>query len=825
MSDLPYKPQNSERQIQAYWQENSTFEVSENSDKPKFYCLAMFPYPSGQLHMGHVRTYTLGDVIARFQRLQGKNVLHPMGWDAFGLPAENAAIKHDIPPAKWTHSNIAHMKDQLQSLGFSYDWSREFATCNADYYRWEQWFFTKMFKKGLVYKKAAMVNWDPVDQTVLANEQVINGRGWRSDALVERRELAQWFLKITDYAQELLDNLDGLDGWPDKIKTMQRNWIGRSTGVEMTFPLPQIDDVDLDGVTVYTTRPDTLMGATYLAVAPQHPLAKTAAAKNPVLAEFLTQCNQVKVAEADMAKMEKLGMDTGYIAAHPLTGEAIPVWVANFVLMEYGSGAVMSVPAHDQRDYEFAKKYGLPIKQVVAPAADSEQDCDIVEAAYVSKNGVLTNSGDFDGLNFDEAFKQIAEALGDKNLGETQVNYRIRDWGVSRQRYWGCPIPIINCEKCGAVAVPEDQLPVTLPTDVQFDGIGSPIKKMESFYKTTCPTCGGAAERETDTFDTFMESSWYYARFASANNENEMLDERAKYWTSVDHYVGGEEHAILHLLYARFFHKVMRDEGLVDTDEPFEKLLALGMVLKDGVKMSKSAGDAGDPKLLLDAYGADAVRMAMMFAAPPEQSFEWSEHGVESANRWLRTKLFKTVDQHLARGTVEALNKNQLNDSQKDTRRVLHETIAKAADDYGRRLSFNTVVSSSMSLMNHLLKTDDRTPQGRAVAQEVLTAVVTIMAPITPHICHELLLRLTGEKLEEIVWLDVDEDALVKTTVPIIVQVNGKLRGKLEMSVDDSKQDIEAAARKVENVEKFIEGKTIRKVIVVPAKLINFVVS
>ena len=825
MSDLPYKPQNSERQIQAYWQENSTFEVSENSDKPKFYCLAMFPYPSGQLHMGHVRTYTLGDVIARFQRLQGKNVLHPMGWDAFGLPAENAAIKHDIPPAKWTHSNIAHMKDQLQSLGFSYDWSREFATCNADYYRWEQWFFTKMFKKGLVYKKAAMVNWDPVDQTVLANEQVINGRGWRSDALVERRELAQWFLKITDYAQELLDNLDGLDGWPDKIKTMQRNWIGRSTGVEMTFPLPQIDDVDLDGVTVYTTRPDTLMGATYLAVAPQHPLAKTAAAKNSVLAEFLTQCNQVKVAEADMAKMEKLGMDTGYIAAHPLTGEAIPVWVANFVLMEYGSGAVMSVPAHDQRDYEFAKKYGLPIKQVVAPAADSEQDCDIAEAAFVSKNGVLTNSGDFDGLNFDEAFKQIAEALGDKNLGETQVNYRIRDWGVSRQRYWGCPIPIINCEKCGAVAVPEDQLPVTLPTDVQFDGIGSPIKKMESFYKTTCPTCGGAAERETDTFDTFMESSWYYARFASANNENEMLDERAKYWTSVDHYVGGEEHAILHLLYARFFHKVMRDEGLVDTDEPFEKLLALGMVLKDGVKMSKSAGDAGDPKLLLDAYGADAVRMAMMFAAPPEQSFEWSEHGVESANRWLRTKLFKTVDQHLARGSVEALNKIQLNDSQKDTRRVLHETIAKAADDYGRRLSFNTVVSSSMSLMNHLLKTDDRTPQGRAVAQEVLTAVVTIMAPITPHICHELLLRLTGEKLEEIVWLDVDEDALVKTTVPIIVQVNGKLRGKLEMSVDDSKQDIEAAARKVENVEKFIEGKTIRKVIVVPAKLINFVVS
>ena len=697
----------SEQEVQRYWQENGTFEVSENSTLPKFYCLAMFPYPSGQLHMGHVRTYTLGDVIARYQRLQGKNVLHPMGWDAFGLPAENAAIKRNIAPSTWTRSNIAYMKKQLQSLGFSFDWQREFATCDPEYYRWEQWFFTQMFKKGLVYKKAAFVNWDPVDQTVLANEQVIDGRGWRSDAPVERRELAQWFIKITDYAEELLSGLETLDGWPEKIKTMQRNWIGRSEGVELTFPLPasvqSLGDVGT-GLTVYTTRPDTLMGATYVAVAPQHPIAKIAAEKNPALGEFLEACNKVKVAEADMAKLEKLGMDTGLVAEHPLTGKPVPIWVANFVLMEYGSGAVMSVPAHDYRDYEFAKKYGLEIVQVVAPAEGSDEVCDISDNAYVSKQGVLINSGEFDGMDFATSFNAIAKALADKKLGEKQVNYRLRDWGVSRQRYWGCPIPIINCDSCGAVAVPESDLPVLLPTEVEFDGVGSPLKKMTDWIETTCPECGAAASRETDTFDTFMESSWYYARFASSHHEESMLDERAKYWGSVDHYVGGEEHAILHLLYARFFHKVMRDEGMVESDEPFKNLLALGMVLKDGVKMSKSAGDAGDPQHLLDTYGADAVRMAMMFAAPPEQSFEWSEHGVESANRWLRTKLWQTTLQHVERGDVSELDVSNLTDEQREIRRLVHETIAKASDDYGRRLSFNTVVSSVMSLMNQLSK-------------------------------------------------------------------------------------------------------------------------
>ncbi|MEX1237901.1 MAG: leucine--tRNA ligase, partial [Pseudomonadales bacterium] len=569
---------NAERDVQREWQDQCTYEVSENSTRPKFYCLTMFPYPSGQLHMGHVRTYTLGDVIARFQRLKGKNVLHPIGWDAFGLPAENAAIKRNIPPAKWTRENIESMRGQMQRLGFSFDWSRELATCDPEYYRWEQWFFTRIFKKGLVYKKSAWVNWDPVDQTVLANEQVIDGRGWRSDAPVERRELEQWFVKITDYAEELLGYLDKLDGWPEKIKLMQRNWIGRSEGVEMTFP-----QEGGQGISVYTTRPDTLMGATYVAVAPQHPLALQAAKSDAALADFLEQCNRVKVAEADIAKLEKLGMWTGQTVSHPLTGEPVPVWVANFVLMEYGSGAVMAVPGHDQRDWEFANKYGLPITQVVKPVEGSDEPCDIGGGAYVSKNGVLVNSGEFDGLDFDGAFNAIADALEKKGLGERQVNYRLRDWGISRQRYWGCPIPIIHCNKCGPVAVPEQDLPVLLPTDVEFDGVGSPLKKMPQWYETTCPECSGDAVRETDTFDTFMESSWYYARFASSKSEAAMLDERTDYWGPVDHYVGGEEHAILHLLYARFFHKLMRDEGLVDSDEPFEKLLALGMVLKDGV--------------------------------------------------------------------------------------------------------------------------------------------------------------------------------------------------------------------------------------------------
>lgn len=820
MSKETYQHSDVEQRVQKHWADTRSFAVTENSDKPKFYCLSMFPYPSGQLHMGHVRTYTLGDVIGRFQRLKGKNVLHPMGWDAFGLPAENAAIKRNIPPASWTYQNIDYMRQQMQALGFSFDWSREFATCDPDYYRWEQWFFTQLFRKGLVYKKNAWVNWDPVDQTVLANEQVIDGRGWRSDALVERRELAQWFLKITDYAEELLNGLDGLTGWPDKIKTMQRNWIGRSEGIEIQFPIKAGDS----SLSVYTTRPDTLMGVTYLAVAPQHPLAVAAAENNPQLAEFLEACNRTKMAEADMAKLEKQGMALGVEVVHPISGEPVPVWVANFVLMEYGSGAVMSVPGHDQRDWEFAQKYQLPIMQVIAPAPGSEASCNLEEAAFTER-GVLLNSAEFDGLDFQQAFNAIADRLAEKRLGERQVNYRLRDWGVSRQRYWGCPIPIINCQSCGAVAVPDEALPVVLPTDVEFEGVGSPIKKMPDWYETSCPQCGGDAVRETDTFDTFMESSWYYARFASNNAQDAMLDERAKYWTSVDHYVGGEEHAILHLLYARFFHKLMRDEGLVETDEPFDKLLALGMVLKDGSKMSKSSGDAGDPQHLMDTFGADAVRMAMMFAAPPEQSFEWSENGVESANKWLRTRLWNPVVDHVAQGDVVPFEQAALSPAQKDLRRITHETLAKCEDDFGRRLAFNTVVAAAMSLMNQVIRFADDSPQGRAVVREALSVAVLVMSPITPHVCHELWEKLGLGSLENADWLPVDEAALEKHVIELIVQVNGKLRGKLEVAPDASEDEVVTLARQQENVEKFMADKTLRKTIYVPNKILNFVVS
>ncbi|MEJ6592393.1 MAG: leucine--tRNA ligase [SAR86 cluster bacterium] len=819
-----YHPRAVEREVQQRWAKQGTFVASEDSDKSKFYCLSMFPYPSGQLHMGHVRNYTLGDVIGRFQRLQGKNVLQPMGWDAFGLPAENAAIKHKVPPMKWTRENIAYMKQQLQALGFAYDWSRELATCEPEYYRWEQWFFLQMFRRGLVYKKAAMVNWDPVDQTVLANEQVIDGRGWRSNALVERRELAQWFLKITDYAQELLDCLDTLDGWPEKIKTMQRNWIGRSEGVELTFPLPTGQVFESAGLTVYTTRPDTLMGTTYLAVAAQHPLAQAAAVNNPELQQFLDECSHGKVAEADMAKMEKRGMDTGVVASHPLSGEPIPVWVANFVLMEYGSGAVMAVPAHDQRDWEFAVKYDLPIKQVIAPGSESQETCDITQQAFTSKQGVCIDSEEFDGLGFQQAFDAVAEALIQRGLGERQVNYRLRDWGVSRQRYWGCPIPIINCADCGPVPVPDADLPVELPTEVEFEGVGSPLKKMPEWYQVPCPDCGASAERETDTFDTFMESSWYYTRFPSSGSTTGMLDERTKYWGQVDHYVGGEEHAILHLLYARFFYKVMRDAGLVEGDEPFKKLLSLGMVLKDGAKMSKSAGDAGDPQHLMDKHGADAVRMAMMFAAPPEQSFEWSERGVESAERWLRTRLWNAVERHQQGGKVPALDTANLSAAQKDLRRVTHETLAKADDDYGRRLTFNTVVAAVMALMNEVNRFADESPQGRAVVREALRAAVLIMAPITPHIAEILWQKITGESFDKARWLVVDAAALTKSSIELVVQVNGKVRSKFQIDVDMPREEVEAQALQDENVMRFIDGKPIRKVIYVPNKLLNIVI-
>jgi leucyl-tRNA synthetase len=816
----PYDPHTVEKDAQALWNESECFKTTESEDREKFYCLAMFPYPSGQLHMGHVRCYTLGDVINRYKRLKGFNVLHPMGWDAFGLPAENAAIKNGIPPAVWTKDNIAYMRGQMQALGFGMDWSREFATCDPSYYHWEQWFFTKLYRKGLVYRKSSVVNWDPVDQTVLANEQVEDGRGWRSGAIVERREMPQWFLKITDYAEELLDELDNLDDWPDSVKTMQRNWIGRSEGVEIDFPVVGSEDL----LTVYTTRPDTLLGATYVAVAAAHPLARQAAEADEKVAAFADECKKATTAEADLATMEKAGVPTSFEVTHPLTGEPLPVWVANFVLMEYGSGAVMAVPGHDQRDWEFASKYGIPIKQVIEPAEGSDDVCDLNEAAYVT-HGRLVNSGEFDGLSSADAFNAIADALAEKGRGRRQTNYRLRDWLVSRQRYWGCPIPMIHCPDCGTVPVPDEDLPVVLPTKVQFEGVRSPLTTMESFYKTTCPECGAEARRETDTFDTFMESSWYQARFASPDANRPMVDERAKYWTPVDHYVGGIEHAILHLLYARFYHKLMRDEGLLDSDEPWQRLLMLGMVLKDGKKMSKSAGDAGNPQHLLDKYGADAVRTAMMFAAPPDQSFEWSEAGVEGQGRFMK-RLWKLVQDHLAAGNVPVLDADALSSAGKELRRKTHETLKRADDDYGRRLTFNTVVSSVHELVNQVSKTEPGSVADRAAVREALRTAVLVLSPIAPHVTQSLWTALGGEGLlVEAGWPAVDESALVQDTLELVVQVNGKVRGKIEVAADVDQDGALAAALEMENVARFVEGKTTRKVILVPGKLLNIVVG
>lgn len=815
-----YRPDLIEKTVQDYWQNNETFTVKADDSKEKFYCLSMFPYPSGRLHMGHVRNYTIGDVVSRYQRMQGKNVLQPMGWDAFGLPAENAAIKNEVPPAEWTYENIDYMRTQLQALGFGYDWSREIATCHPDYYRWEQWFFIQLYKRGLVYKKTATVNWDPVDQTVLANEQVIDGRGWRSDALVERRDIPQWFIKITDYAEELLTDLDKLDGWPEQVKTMQRNWIGRSEGVELQFGLQDSEDK----LSVFTTRPDTLLGVSYVAVAFEHPLAQAAAKDDPALQDFIQKHGNTKTAEADLATMEKLGMDTGRKAIHPITGKEVPIWVANFVLMSYGSGAVMAVPAHDQRDWEFAEKYDLNIQAVIKPADGSEWDFE--QAAFVEK-GLLHNSGQFDGLSSEQAFVAIAEHLESEEKGERQTNFRLRDWGVSRQRYWGTPIPMINCEKCGAVPVPENQLPVVLPTDIQFDGVGSPIKKMPEFYQCQCPTCGGEAERETDTFDTFMESSWYYARYASRHCNDAMLDKGADYWAPVDQYIGGIEHAILHLLYSRFFHKLMRDQGLVSSDEPFLRLLTQGMVLKDGTKMSKSKGNTVDPQELINHYGADTVRLFIMFAAPPEQSLEWSDSGVEGANRFLR-RLWKQVQQHTAQGTtIAALQTDKLNENQQALHRKTHETIRKVSDDYGRRLTFNTAIAAVMELSNLVGKQNAETEQDRALIQEALEASVLLIAPIVPHICHELWNALTDGKvpIETAPWPSYDEAALTQSTLKLAVQVNGKLRGNIEVDADADKESIEAAAFADGNVQRFTEGKTVRKVIVVPGRLINIVAN
>ncbi|ADE13721.1 leucyl-tRNA synthetase [Nitrosococcus halophilus Nc 4] len=814
-----YQATQIEAEAQAYWEQHQSFRVIEDSTREKFYCLSMFPYPSGRLHMGHVRNYTIGDVIARYQRMGGKNVLQPMGWDAFGLPAENAAMQNRVPPDQWTYQNIDYMRGQLKRLGFAYDWSRELATCHPAYYHWEQWLFTKLFDKGLVYKKTALVNWDPVDQTVLANEQVVDGRGWRSGAVVERREIPQWFLKITAYAEELLTGLDQLSGWPEQVRTMQRNWIGRSEGVEVQF--------QVEGrapLLVFTTRPDTLMGVTFVSVAAEHSLAREAAKTNPALAAFIEECQHTVTSEAVLETLEKKGMDTGLKAVHPLTGETIPIWVANFVLMSYGTGAVMAVPAHDQRDYEFAQVYGLPIQQVIAPQ-DDQSACHLEQAAFVEK-GVLINSGQFTGLDFEQAFAAIAQHLEGQGKGQRVVNYRLRDWGVSRQRYWGAPIPVINCPSCGAVPVPEEELPVVLPEGVRFDGVRSPLKQMPEFYQTTCPRCGENAERETDTFDTFFESSWYYARYCCPDNDAAMVDERGHYWLPVDQYIGGIEHAVLHLLYARFFHKVMRDMGLVRGDEPFTHLLTQGMVLKDGAKMSKSKGNTVDPQALIEQYGADTARLFIMFAAPPEQSLEWSESGVEGAHRFLK-RLWRMVATHVAQrqGSVPPLEVKTLSAEQKLLRTKVHETIVKASDDIGRRYTFNTAIAAVMELMNALAKLDDDTPQGQAVRQETLETVVLLLSPITPHICHRLWRELGHEgAVIDASWPEADPAALVKETVDLVVQVNGKRRGQITVAAEASREVIEAQAQSEPNVQRFIEGKTVRKVILVPHRLVNLVV-
>ena len=815
--DCKYSPDQVEKKAREYWDNARCFEVGEDPDKEKFYCLTMFPYPSGQLHMGHVRVFTISDVIARYQRMQGKHVLQPMGWDAFGMPAENAAIKRGVPPAEWTYKNIDYMRGQLKRLGYGYDWTREVTTCRPEYYRWEQWLFTRMFEKGLVYRKNAVVNWDPVDQTVLANEQVIDGRGWRSDALVERREIPQWFMKITAYADELLAQLDKMDGWPDPVKTMQRNWIGRSEGIELAFAVA----ADEKPLTVFTTRPDTLMGVTYMAVAAEHPLAQKAAAGNPKIAAFVEDCKKVQAAEATLETMEKKGMPLGIAAIHPVSGEEVPLWVANFVLMGYGTGAVMAVPGHDERDWEFASKHGLPIRQVVEPSDGSK--IDINDGPYM-EYGRVVNSGFIDGMNYEQAFDAIAEKFAAQGRGQRKVNYRLRDWGVSRQRYWGAPIPIVYCDDCDAVPVPEEQLPVVLPEDVEFTGVGSPLKEMPEFYETDCPNCGKPARRETDTFDTFVESSWYFARYASPDSQESMLDDREAYWLPVDQYTGGVEHAILHLLYARFFQKVMRDFGLSGADEPFTNLLTQGMVLKDGAKMSKAKGNTVDPQELIDKFGADTVRLFMMFAAPPEQALEWSDDGVQGASRFLK-RFWNAAQKHAAQGSVAGLDESSLNDVQRSLRRKTHQTIAKVSDDIGRRYTFNTAIAASMELLNATNRFDDTSPSGLAVVREALEAIVLMLSPIVPHICHELWHVLGHESAAiDQRWPAFDESALEQDMVEIVVQVNGKLRGRISVAAGADNDAVSALALADENVRRFVADKTIRKTIVVPGRLVNVVV-
>lgn len=869
-----YQPRDIEAAAQAHWDAHKSFEVSEQAGKDTFYCLSMFPYPSGKLHMGHVRNYTIGDVIARYHRMQGKNVLQPMGWDAFGMPAENAAMKNNVAPAKWTYENIAYMKAQLKSLGLAIDWSREVTTCKPDYYRWEQWLFTRLFEKGVIYRKNGTVNWDPADQTVLANEQVIDGRGWRSGALIEKREIPMYYFKITAYAEELLSSLDDLPGWPEQVKTMQRNWIGKSRGMEVSFPYDAASIGQDGALKVFTTRPDTLMGATYVAVAAEHPLAAIALTKLPAdqaaeLQAFIDECKRGGVAEADIATQEKKGLATPLFVEHPLTGEKLPVWVANYVLMNYGEGAVMAVPAHDERDFAFAAKYNLPVKPVVRTSAGDETPAPWQDA--YGEHGQLINSGAFDGLDFQGAFDAIEVALQKKGLGQSRTQFRLRDWGISRQRYWGCPIPIIHCPSCGDVPVPEDQLPVVLPEDVVPDGAGSPLAKMPEFYECTCPKCGTVAKRETDTMDTFVESSWYFARYASPTYDKGMVDPAAaNHWLPVDQYIGGIEHAILHLLYARFFHKLMRDEGLVSSDEPFKNLLTQGMVVAetyyrtasnggkdwfnpadveverdakakvigarlktDGLpveiggteKMSKSKNNGVDPQAMIDAYGADTCRLFMMFASPPDMSLEWSDAGVEGASRFLR-RVWRLAQAHVNAGLPAALDTAALSDAQKDVRRAIHLAIKQASQDVGQHHKFNTAIAAVMTLMNVLEKAPQADAQDRALLQEGLETVALLLAPITPHICHELWRELGhADAVIDAVWPKVDESALVQDTLQLVVQVNGKLRGQIEVAADASRETVEAIARANENVLRFTEGLTIRKVIVVPGKLVNIVAN
>ncbi|MBC7984431.1 MAG: leucine--tRNA ligase [Candidatus Obscuribacterales bacterium] len=870
-----------EAAAQDYWQQQRVFAAKEDSAKPKYYCLSMFPYPSGRLHMGHVRNYTIGDVLSRFMRMQGRNVLQPMGWDAFGLPAENAAMANNVPPAKWTYDNIAYMQGQLKSLGLAIDWEREVTTCSSDYYRWNQWLFLRMREQGIAYKKTGTVNWDPVDQTVLANEQVIDGRGWRTGALVQKREIPMYYLRITDYAQDLLSALENLPGWPERVRTMQANWIGKSEGVRFGFPY------ELDGAKrllhVFTTRADTIMGVTFCAVAAEHPLAMHAAQNNPVLTAFIEECKRGTAMEAELAQIEKKGMDTGLFVTHPLTNEQIPVWVGNYVLMGYGDGAVMGVPAHDERDFGFAKKYGLPIKQVVQVSGQSTENNphgdlasnpkpvagspDVWHLSF-AEYGICISSSKYNGLAYQQAVDAIATDLKALGLGDKQVHWRLRDWGISRQRYWGCPIPIIHCPKCGEVPVPDDQLPVVLPDNVVPDGSGNPLNKTPSFYECKCPTCGSAARRETDTMDTFVDSSWYFLRYTSADNSKAAVDNRADYWLPVDQYVGGIEHAILHLLYSRFWTRVMHDLNLVKVKEPFANLLCQGMVLNeifyrkpetgriqyfnpadiefstddqgrrsavlrsdgqavlsDGIgTMSKSKNNGVDPQSLVKEFGADTARLFMMFAAPPEQSLEWSDDGVHGASRFMR-KLWRMVYDHVSAGvSKENPAAQNLTPSQRDLRRAAHQTLAKVTDDYSRRRVFNTAIAAVMELMNALSKFDDKTPQGRAVAQEAVDLIVSMLSPIVPHACHALWNHLGhADAVIDVAWPKPDPTALTQESVELVVQVNGKLRGRVTVPSNASDEQVKAAALADDNVQKWLEGKLFKKIIVVPGKLVNVV--